>query len=163
MDSLLRDLYSHQSWADAEHWHAIENHPPARDDHSIRNRLHHLHLVQRLFIWAVGDRTTTFPSSKPEDFRTFEQLKAFARESHLMIDEFLSHVTDARLSQHVTFPWFGDPPLSITVSEALTQCVMHSQWHRGQNATRLREVGAEPPTVDLIVWFWKGRPPAQWR
>ena len=46
--------------------------------------------------------------------------------------------------------------------EALTQCAMHSQWHRGQNAMRLRELGGEPPAVDLIVWYWKGRPEAQW-
>ena len=37
---------------------------------------------------------------------------------------------------------------------------MHSQWHRGQNAMRLRELGGEPPTTDLIVWYWKGRPSA---
>ena len=46
-----------------------------------------------------------------------------------------------------------DPALTITVGEALTQCAMHSQWHRGQNATRLRELGGHPPMVDLIVWF----------
>jgi hypothetical protein len=54
MNTLLRDLYEHQARADAEHWRAIEKHPPAREDAAIRNRLHHLHLVQRLFIWAVG-------------------------------------------------------------------------------------------------------------
>ena len=50
----------------------------------------------------------------------------------------------------------------ITVAEALTQAAMHSQWHRGQNAVRLRELGVEPPPVDLIVWYWKGRPAAAW-
>jgi uncharacterized damage-inducible protein DinB len=37
---------------------------------------------------------------------------------------------------------------------------LHSQHHRGQNATRLRELGAVPPATDLIVWYWKGRPAA---
>ena len=37
---------------------------------------------------------------------------------------------------------------------------MHSHYHRGQNATRLRELGGEPPMTDLIVWYWKGRPVA---
>ncbi len=162
MNTLLRDLYEHQAWADAEHWRAIEKHPPAREDAAIRRRLHHLHLVQRLFIWAVGDRATEFAFSQPEDFETFNDLKAFARESHALVDQFLSSVTDSRLSESVTFSWFKDPPLTITVTEALTQCAMHSQWHRGQNATRLRELGGEPPTVDLIVWYWKGRPEADW-
>ena len=54
MDQLLRDLYGHQAWADAEHWRAIEAHPAARDDQAIRRRLYHLHSVQRGFMWVVG-------------------------------------------------------------------------------------------------------------
>jgi uncharacterized damage-inducible protein DinB len=162
MDLLLRDLFGHQGWADSEHWRAIESHPPARDDQLIRGRLHHLHLVQRAFMWAVDDQKAEFVMSEPADFKSFDELKAFARETHAGINQHLSSVSDARLVEKVSIPWFKEPPLTITVGEALAQCAMHSQWHRGQNATRLRDLGGEPPTVDLIVWFWKGRPAAQW-
>jgi uncharacterized damage-inducible protein DinB len=162
MNALLQDLFGHQAWADAQHWRAVEAYAPARDDKAIRDRLHHLHLVQRAFMWAVGDRSTAFALSTPGDFKTFDDLKAFARTSHTIVDECLAGVTDSRLGEHISMPWFKDPPLAITVAEALAQCAMHSQWHRGQNATRLRELGATPPTVDLIVWYWKGRPAATW-
>jgi uncharacterized damage-inducible protein DinB len=76
------------------------------------------------------------------------------------IRRYLETVTDAHLLARVDIPWFNNPPLTITVAEALAQMAMHSQWHRGQNATRLRELGYEPPTTDLIVWYWKGRPAA---
>jgi hypothetical protein len=56
MNSLLCDLYGHQEWADAEHWRAIEAHPPALADTAIRDRLHHVHLVQHVFLWATGVR-----------------------------------------------------------------------------------------------------------
>jgi hypothetical protein len=111
-EALLRDLFNHQTWADAEHWRAIGAHPAARADQTIRKRLHHLHFVQHAFLWTVGDRK--------------------------------------------------DPPLTITVAEALTQCAMHSHYHRGQNATRLRDLGGEPPPTDLIYWQWKGRPAGAW-
>ena len=94
MNPLLQDLYGHLAWTDAEHWRAIEMHPVARDDQAIRDRLHHIHLVQRLFIWAIGDLATQFAFTKPEDFRTLDSLKAFARESHSIVDQFLSSVTD---------------------------------------------------------------------
>jgi len=162
MHSWLRDLYGHQSWADAEHWRAIEAHPPAREDPAIRTRLHHIHLVQRSFMWSVGDRATRFALSAPRDFDSLEALKGFAREAHAEINRTLEGITEARLHDAILMPWFRDPPLTITVGEALTQCAMHSQWHRGQNATRLRELGATPPTVDLIVWYWKGRPAPAW-
>ena len=162
MNPLLRDFCEHQAWADAEHWRAIESHAPAAADSTIRSRLHHIHMVQRVFMWAVGDRAIDFAASKPEDFGSLAELKPYARESHDEIDRFLRGVTEAALDSRITMPWFGDPPLSITVTEALTQCAMHSHYHRGQNATRLRELGGEPPMTDLIVWYWKGRPAPAW-
>jgi uncharacterized damage-inducible protein DinB len=162
MNSLLQDLYGHQAWADAEHWGAIESHAPARGDQTLRNRLHHLHYVQRSFMWVVGDRAAPFVSSAPDDFATFEDLKAFARGSHAVINDLLLRLTDARSVEPVSIPWFRTPPLVVTVSEAMTQCAMHSQWHRGQNASRLRELGGAPPAVDLIVWYARGRPRPNW-
>jgi uncharacterized damage-inducible protein DinB len=158
MNSTLRDLIDHQLWADAQHWDAIEAHAPAAADAPIRARLHHLHLVQRAFVWIVGDRATAFEFSQLEDFASIAALRDFARASHERIVVCRDGVSEARLADPIEVPWFKDPPLTITVGEALTQMAMHSQWHRGQNATRLRELGVEPPRVDLIVWYWKGRP-----
>ena len=42
------------------------------------------------------------------------------------------------------------------------QAAMHSHYHRGQNATRLRELGGVPPMTDFIVWLHKGQPAANW-
>jgi uncharacterized damage-inducible protein DinB len=163
MQTVIHDLLGHQAWADAELWHAIELHEPARTDRSLHDRLHHLHLVQQAFTWIVGDRSEEFRRSRPEDYPAFGDLKAFAREAHAGVDRLLSRLTDARLATRVTIDWFKEPPLTLTVSEALAQCAMHSQWHRGQNATRLRELGGTPPTIDLILWFWKDRPAPDWR
>jgi uncharacterized damage-inducible protein DinB len=162
MNPLLRDFYNHQAWADAEHARAIGAHSPARDDQAIRNRLHHIALVQRGFLWSVVDQQVPFAFTRPDDFPAFDDLLRYSREYHDAIRAFLSGVSDARLDEPITIQWFKDPPLIITVTEALTQCAMHSHYHRGQNATRLRELGGEPPMTDLIVWYWKGRPGPSW-
>jgi uncharacterized damage-inducible protein DinB len=162
MTPLLRDLYGHQQWADAEHWRAIEAHPPATADQALRARLHHINLVQRAFRWMVGDRQAPFAMTKPEDYATLDDLKAATREYHEDVARFLAGLPPQRFDETIDVPWFKEPALSLTMAEALTQCAMHSQWHRGQNAARLRELGAEPPTVDLIVWYWKGRPAPEW-
>lgn len=162
MHALLRDLYGHQAWADAEHWRAIGSHPPAAADPAVRARLHHIHSVQRAFLWCVGDRATPFIVTAPGNFNSLEDLKEYGREYHAQAAAFMSAASDTRLDDVIAMPWFTNPPLSISVAEALTQCAMHSQHHRGQNATRLRELGSVPPTTDLIVWYWKGRPAPDW-
>lgn len=161
MNSLLRDLYGHQEWADAEHWRAFGALEAAREYLPLRQRLHHIHQVQRMFVWAVGDRATQPAPTTPADFAAFDALEQYARESHDQIRRMLQGLTDTRLAETVSMPWFR-PPLEITVENALTQLAMHSHYHRGQNAVILRELGGEPPTTDLIVWYWKGRPAPDW-
>ena len=148
-------------WADAEHWRAIGALPAAREYAPLRERLHHIHQVQRMFVWAVGDRARRPTQTQPGSFVAFDDLKAYARDAHDQIRRLLEGLTDARLAESVTMPWFK-PPLELTVENALAQMAMHSHYHRGQNAVILRERGGEPPTTDLIVWLWKGRPAADW-
>jgi len=46
--------------------------------------------------------------------------------------------------------------------EALVQVAMHTQHHRGQCMTRLKDFGGEPKNVDWIIWLWKQKPSARW-
>src|SRR5258706_16325774 len=141
MNQLIRDLYGHQIWADAEHFRAIGAHPAARDDNAIRDRLHHIAIVQRAFLWAVGDRQEAFTFTKPDDFPSFDALKRYACEHHDRLTPVVTSLSDTRLAESIAIPWFNDPPLSLTIAEALTQGALHSHYHRGQNAIRLREIG----------------------
>lgn len=160
MRGLLLDLYGHQAWADAEHWRALEAHPGALKDSAIRNRLYHYHLTQRAFLFIVRGAVLSFP--RLEEFPTMEALKEYAKNYHGEALDFLRRASDFELERLVVVPWFKDPPISITVAQALTQAAMHSQYHRGQNASRLRELGGSPPLIDLIAWYWKGRPEPKW-
>ena len=158
--SSLSDLYAHQAWADARHWRALEAHPAALEDRALSARLHHIHVVQHLFL-AVVSGAPVVPTNV-EDFSTAAALKDYGRRHHEEAASIVPALDQQRLKELVSIPWFKDPPLRISVEEALMQAAMHSQYHRGQNATRLRELGGEPPLTDLIVWYWKGRPAARW-
>jgi uncharacterized damage-inducible protein DinB len=161
MPSYLEELYGHQDWADAEHWRAIEAHPPALADKIIRERLHHIHLVQHAFLWIVGPRSTAFENKKLEDFPTIQDVKAYGRHGLAQLNALLKNSDAARLDELIEVIWFR-PPAKISVRQALTQAAMHSHYHRGQNATRLRELGSVPPATDFIVWLHKGQPAAAW-
>lgn len=104
MGALLRDLYGHQVWADAEHWRAIGAHAPARDDKAIRDRLHHIAIVQRAFLWTVGDRQDAFVFTKPEDFPSFDALLMYAREHHDRLAPAIAATSDVRLAVPIWNP-----------------------------------------------------------
>jgi uncharacterized damage-inducible protein DinB len=162
MTQLLRDLYLHQSWADAELWNALEAHPGAVAYEVIAKRAHHIHFVQHAYLWVVEGKSGRFTGTTPSDFKTPGELKHYAREYHERMIVLLDRMGEARLGDQLTIPWFRQPALTVTLEEALTQTVMHSHYHRGQNAARLHELGGNPPLTDFIAWLWKSRPKPAW-
>ena len=160
MNELLLDLYGHQAWADAEHWHAFELYREAFSDSQIWRRLNHLHQAQRaFFLIARGvplDRNLLRELQCPED------LKASFKCFHVDILRFLRALSDSELSVVRDIPFAKVPDLKISVSRALLQGVTHSHYHRGQNATRLREIGGNPPVTDLISWYANAKPEPVW-
>ena len=161
MSSYLDELYAHQEWADAEHWRAFEAHPAALEDKAIRERLLHIHQVQHAFLWITGPRTSEFAFKRIEDFSGMSDLKQYAQRYHVAVRELLGELDQTKMEELVEAPWFT-PPVKISRRHALTQAAMHSHYHRGQNATRLRELGGAPPLTDFIIWLRKGQPGAQW-
>ncbi len=161
MNSYLDELYSHQEWADAEHWRAFEAHPAALADKAIRERLLHIHQVQYAFLWITGPRTSEFAFKKLEDFPSMADLKKYAQDGLAKMSELLRKTDQDHLEELIEVPWFK-PPLKISVRHALTQAVMHSHYHRGQNATRLRELEGIPPGTDFIEWLRQGQPAGRW-
>jgi len=161
MDSYLEELYAHQEWADAEHWRAFEAHAPALADKAIRERLLHIHQVQYAYVWIAGTRAAQFEFKKIEDFPTMADLKQYARRGHAQMIAMVKAAHEAKLEETLEIPWFK-PPLKVSVRHALLQAAMHSHYHRGQNATRLRELGVAPPTTDFILWVRDGKPAAKW-
>jgi uncharacterized damage-inducible protein DinB len=161
VSSYLDELYAHQEWADAEHWRAFEGHPAALADKAIRERLLHIHQVQYAFLWITGPRTCGFAFKKLEDFASMAELKKYAQHYHTTVGKLLKGLDQAKLEEPVEAPWFT-PPVTLSRRHALTQAAMHSHYHRGQNATRLRELAGVPPTTDFIVWLRAGQPAANW-
>ncbi len=160
MTDLLADFIGHDAWADAEQWRAIEALPAATADTALLRRLHHIHLVQHAFLAIVTGEKVQMTG--PGDFPAPADLKAYARRGHDRALAYVRGANPADLDRLMTIPWFNEPPIQVSVAQALIQAAMHSHYHRGQNATRLRELGGEPPLTDLIVWYWKGRPAPGW-
>jgi len=161
MDSYLDELCAHQQWADAEHWRAFEAHGSALADKPLRERLLHIHLVQHAFLWISGPRSSQFELKKLEHFANDAEFKIYAQQGNSAFRDLLRNSNADWLEEVIEIPWF-QPALKISRRHALTQAAMHSHYHRGQNATRLRELDGVPPMTDFIVWIRDGKPAARW-
>jgi uncharacterized damage-inducible protein DinB len=154
----LKDLLSHQAWADAVFFRAWEA-SGAQGDGELRSRAGHMVSVQEAFLQVFkGEAVGTGEQPLP----TFEELKARCEAGHQVLNALGRGLDAASLEKAVRVPWFPDPPCVIPVSDALLQVCLHSQHHRGQCMARLRALGGTPRNVDYIVWLWKQKPEPRW-
>jgi uncharacterized damage-inducible protein DinB len=155
----LRDLLAHCEWANAVFIHAWAR-SPARDHEEMRQRVGHILGVQQGFLMVLRGEAPGGPPGGPPP--SFDALKARAVASHAGLRELAAGLRPEDLSRTVRIPWFPEPPCVITTAEALVQVAMHTQHHRGQCMTRLKDFGGEPKNVDWIIWLWKQKPAARW-
>jgi uncharacterized damage-inducible protein DinB len=156
----LRDLFAHQEWADSVHWRSLEDQQRALEDDAVRKRLHHLHSVQRSFL-DVWKGTPVKPPALA-DFASMAALRQYVQDYYRELHDFLASADSAKLAETLRVPWFADPQRPVRVFETMQQVAMHSEHHRAQNATRLRELGGAMPFTDYIVWILNGRPAPAW-
>ncbi|MBS1808213.1 MAG: hypothetical protein JST84_08485 [Acidobacteria bacterium] len=179
--SHLQDQFRHMEWADAMVWQAVFASESALADDIVRARLHHIHLVQRVFlaVWQgefahcqdSNERQAAIAPwvNKGSELRG-KDLLAWGQSYYENATPYLATLSESDLAQPVALPWtemmaaiIGRPLATSLLAETLQQVTMHSAYHRGQANARLREVGAEPPSVDFIMWIWLGKPFAHWQ
>lgn len=159
MINFLRDLLSHAEWANGVYFHAWGK-SPVREHEELRRRVDHLVGVQEGFLAVFRGQPPGGPPSGPP--ASFQELKDRAQSSHGGLRDFAGALDSAALERKVRIPWIPDPPCIITLADAIVQVAMHSQHHRGQLMTRLKDLGGEPRNVDWILWVWKQKPQPRW-
>jgi uncharacterized damage-inducible protein DinB len=160
MESFLRDLMAHAEWANAVFFHAWGR-SPARDHEEMRTRVGHIVGVQAAFMSVFKGEQPGGPPGGPPS--TYDELKARAETNHADLRNFTAAQDTEALSRTKNIPWFPDPPCVITLGEALVQVAMHTQHHRGQCMTRLKDFGGQAKNVDWIIWLWQKKPTARWK
>jgi uncharacterized damage-inducible protein DinB len=169
MDNLqtLDELFRHMEWADAMVWRAALSRPEAVEDSELKQRLHHIHMVQHAFlkVW----KAEAFQPSAADRFEDLPSLLLWARESYAEFNEYLARLGETDFERPIVMPWIemfearmGRKADAPTFHETLLQVAMHSAYHRGQVSTRLRGLGGEPPLTDFIAWVWRGKPQPDW-
>ncbi len=150
---LLQDLARHQVWADNAHWKALHENSALFEDLEIRNRLNHMVMALRM-LTALAQGAAPDPSGM-KDIVPADQLEAAMGKADAELIEALNTID---LQRMIALPRGPQGPWEAHAGVLLLQAITHSQHHRGQNASRMRQLGATPPMTDFVVWYALGRP-----
>lgn len=156
-------LLKHMLWADNEVWNKVLELPVAQNDKRIKDLLFHLHQVQYAFYFLWNDLLLEIP--KPEEFADLKSIAKWGFEYQQKLTHFILSERASDKEKIVQIPWSvfferktKQKVVPATLEETMLQVASHSSYHRGQINTRFKELGGDPPAVDLIVWIWLGKP-----
>jgi uncharacterized damage-inducible protein DinB len=150
---MLQDLARHQAWADIVHWKALHENSALLEDLEIRKRLNHMVMALRM-LTGLARGETPDPSGM-QDIEPADQLEAALAKADADLIEALNTID---LQQMIALPRGPRGPWEAPAGVLLLQAITHGQHHRGQNASRMRQLGATPPMTDFVIWYALGRP-----
>lgn len=160
MLDVIQDLYAHQEWADASHWRVILGSDAARKDPELKERLVHLHAAQQ--VWLGRWQGVSLPFPKADDHAGIEDTHHFAQACHAALRAYLSLRKEADMAEAITYTNIAGATFTQPLGDLMLHLAFHSQYHRGQNAARLRALGTPATGTDLVNWQREGRPGARW-
>lgn len=119
---------------------------------SVRDTL--VHILAAEWVWLSRWQGVS-PRGMPDGWAASGsgELRERWREFEGRQREFLSDLTEARLDEVISYRTTGGEPFDSPLWQMLRHVVNHSTYHRGQVITMLRQLGAEAPSTDLILFF----------
>jgi uncharacterized damage-inducible protein DinB len=153
----LQSLFDYNRWANSRVLAASAKLSPEdfvrdlRSSHpSVRDTL--VHVMGAEWLWLQRWKGTS-PKSLPSaaGFPTLASLKERWAEVEDEQAEFVSGVTEKSLETKIAYVNLQGEPFAYLLWQMMQHAVNHSTYHRGQVATMLRQLGAEPQATDMLI------------
>jgi uncharacterized damage-inducible protein DinB len=152
-------LYKYNDWANkrilgaaaqvtAERFLALASYPHG----GLRSTLTHILFAE--WIWRtrwLGE--SPLQRIKPEEFPSFDSLRARWMEEEKALNAFVTNLTDEKLNTPFKFKTTRGEEMENILWQAMAHVVNHGTQHRGEAAAMLTEFNHSPGDIDLIVFL----------
>ena len=119
---------------------------------SIRGTL--VHMAGAEWVWLERWKGTSHPRIwTADDFAGLEALRSRWRQVESGRRELLENLTEEKLRQDLSYTNLKGEPFTLPLVDQMQHVVNHSTLHRGQVVGMIRQLGLQPPAVDLIYYL----------
>jgi uncharacterized damage-inducible protein DinB len=88
-----------------------------------------------------------------DDFADVATLRSRWREIDAERRDLLDGLTEEKLHQDLSYRSLKGEPFTFPIVEQMQHVVNHSTLHRGQVVGMIRQLGVQPPAVDLLYYL----------
>jgi uncharacterized damage-inducible protein DinB len=155
----IRGLFDYTEYANGLALDAAENLTEEQrryDFKSIHGSIHGtlVHLAGAEWLWLERWKGASHPSIwAADDFADVAALRSRWREVEAERRELIESLTEEGLHQDLSYKSLKGEPFTLPIVEQMQHVVNHSTLHRGQVIGMIRQLGAQPPAVDLLYYL----------
>ena len=155
----VRELYDYNAWAHARIFEALGRLPAEQYVRDLRSSHGGIHGTLCHIVWAEElwlNRWLGKPNpavAQGKDLASLAAARARWEEVERARAAFLRALTDAGLAGTITIKPTTGGAYVHTYLQTLQHVVDHSSYHRGQIITMLRQLGVQPPSTGLILFY----------
>src|SRR5262245_40220297 len=155
----IRRLFDYTDYANGLALDAAENltEEQRRHDFKISHGSIHgtlVHMAGAEWIWLERWRGASHSRIwTADDFGEVAALRSRWREIGAGRQERLHNLAEDGLGEDVTYKNLKGEPFTLPLVEQMQHVVNHSTLHRGQVVGMIRQLGLQPPAVDLVYYL----------
>ena len=113
-----------------------------------------VHMAGAEWVWLERWKGVSPPRIwTADDFTGLEALRSRWRQVESERRELLERLTEEELLQDLSYTNLKGQPFTLPLVEQMQHVVNHSTHHRGQVVGMIRQLGLQPPGVDLINYL----------
>lgn len=155
----VRELFGYNAWANRRMFDGVAPVPEEQYLQDLKSSHGGIHGTLAHLVWAEqlwlarwqGQPNPPVPQGR--DLRTLVDVRARWEAIEAERTAWLADFTDARLGNTVRIKPTTGGEFVHTFREMFRHLVNHSSYHRGQVVTMLRQLGHQPPSTDLILFY----------
>ena len=162
----LRDLYAFNRWANARIRGAVAELTEADFTRDLKSsypsiRDTWLHIMASEWVWLARWLGTS-PKEIPPEWKEYDREQVIAEWKALEAAQraYVDKLTDADLDRVVEYINFADQRYAQPLWHLMRHMVNHSTYHRGQITTMIRQLGGNPVSTDLVLYFREQQTPS---
>jgi uncharacterized damage-inducible protein DinB len=155
----IRLMYDYTRWADGRMFEAVSKLTPEQWTKDLGSSLKSVrdtvvHIVSAQWIWISrwkGDVPKGMWTAA--DFPTQASIREKREPLASQLAAFVAEQTEESLAKPLVYRNLKGDQFSYPLGQLMLHAVNHSTYHRGQVTTLIRQLGAQPLSSDLVVYY----------
>ena len=158
------ELFDYNGWANRTIFDAVAGLPPEQYFQDLKSSYGGIHGTLAHIVWAeqlwlhrwIGKPNPAVPHGA--DLKSLEDVRSRWEDVEAERARFVAGLDESRLDETRLVKPSSGGEFVHTFRQMFRHFINHSSYHRGQIVTFIRQLGAKPPSTDLILYYRRPRP-----